>query len=54
MKGSLHAFALLGLFVPSLVHAVTVSVQANPSNCGQCNGTVIATVSGGLPPYTFA
>ena len=54
MKGSLRALALLCVFVPSLLHAVTVTVQANPSRCGQANGSVIATPSGGLPPYIYS
>ena len=33
--------------------AVEVSVDHTDPTCGMCNGTAEATVSGGLPPYSF-
>ncbi len=54
MKGSIRALALFTAFTPTLLFAVTVTVQVTPSRCGQANGSVIATPSGGLPPYTYS
>ena len=36
-----------------VVNGLSVSVTATNANCGASNGNVMATVSGGLPPYNF-
>lgn len=39
--------------VPNQPNLPVISQTVTPANCGQSNGSVNVTVSGGVPPYTF-
>jgi hypothetical protein len=48
----LSAYILL-LLITSSAHAVQITVSVLHARCGNDNGKVISSVSGGIPPYTY-
>lgn len=51
MRSTLLSIALLPFTLPALALSVTVQVQNE--TCSYANGTAYASVSGGVPPYTY-
>ncbi len=45
--------ALLLLICPASVHALSVTLMSVDETCGQDNGSIVAWVGGGVPPYSF-
>ncbi len=52
----IHRSALAALFVILALcsHAVNVSLSPSPARCGLNNGYIIASPSGGVPPYSYS
>ena len=48
------ATTLLSIVIATTAsQAVTVTVSVQDDHCGLCNGSAVATATGGLPPYTY-
>ncbi|GEM_PF-3249416 len=50
------ALFALALFFSTKIAAqnIVISSQVTPSSCFTCNGSIVVTVTGGVPPYNYA
>ena len=49
----LALIALTLFFSIKIAAQMVISSQVTPSSCFACNGSIVLSVTGGIPPYTF-